>query len=82
VNRVVAADALMNSATEMMRQILANGPLAVAACIEAVNVGFDISLDAALSLEASLFGMLAGTADMKEGTQAFLEKRAAAFTGK
>jgi enoyl-CoA hydratase len=82
VNRVVAADALIGSATEMLRQILANGPLAVAACIEAVNLGLEMSLEGGLALEASHFGLLAATSDMREGTKAFLEKRPAEFTGK
>jgi len=82
VNRVVAADALILSATEMLRQILANGPLAVAACIEAVTLGLDMSLEGGLALEASHFGLLAATSDMREGTKAFLEKRPAEFTGK
>ncbi len=82
VNRVVAADALIQSATEMLRQILANGPLAVAACIEAVGLGLDMPLDGALSMEAAHFGLLAATSDMREGTTAFLEKRPAEFTGK
>ncbi len=82
VNRVVAADALMLSATEMLRQILANGPLAVAACIEAVTLGLDMPLEGGLALEASHFGLLAATSDMREGTKAFLEKRAAGFSGK
>jgi enoyl-CoA hydratase len=64
-----------------MRAILANGPLAVAACITAVNLGLDLALDEALALEASTFGGLAGTADKREGTRAFLEKRAPSFTG-
>lgn len=82
VNRVVAADSLMNAAAELLRQILANGPLAVAACIEAVNLGLDVSIDSGLALEASHFGLLAATEDMREGTRAFLEKRPAEFTGK
>jgi enoyl-CoA hydratase len=82
VNRVVAADALILSATEMLRQILAHGPLAVAACIEVVTLGLDMSLEGGLALEASHFGMLAATSDMREGTKAFLEKRPAEFTGK
>ena len=81
VNRVVPADQLMASAVAMLRAILANAPLAVAHCIEAVNNGFDASLDEALVLEATAFGMLAATDDKREGTRAFLEKRAAAFTG-
>lgn len=82
VNRVVAADALMTTATEMLRQILANGPLAVAACIEAVGLGLDMPLDGALGMEAAHFGLLAATSDMREGTTAFLEKRPAEFKGK
>lgn len=81
VNRVVAADALLGAASEMLRQILANGQLAVAACIEAVDLGLDMSLDGGLALEASHFGLLAATSDMREGTRAFLEKRPAEFKG-
>jgi enoyl-CoA hydratase len=79
VNQVVAADALVRSATEVLRRILANGPLAVAACIEAVDRGLDMSLDGGLALEATHFGLLAATNDMREGTKAFLEKRPAEF---
>jgi len=82
VNRVVAADSLINTATGMLRQIFSNGPLAVAACIEAVGFGLDMPLDAALAMEATHFGLLAATADMREGTAAFLEKRPAEFKGK
>jgi enoyl-CoA hydratase len=82
VNRVVAADALIASATELLQQILANGPLAVAACIQAVTLGLDMSLEAGLALEAGNFGLLAATSDMREGMKAFLEKRPAEFTGK
>jgi Enoyl-CoA hydratase/carnithine racemase len=82
VNRVVPADALLHSATELLRQILANGPLAVAACIEAVGLGLDIPLDGGLAMEAAHFGLLAATSDMREGTTAFLEKRPAEFKGK
>ena len=82
VNRVVAADALIPSATEMLKQILTNGPLAVAACIDAVNAGLDMSLEDGLALEADHFSRLVGTTDMREGTNAFLEKRPAEFTGK
>jgi enoyl-CoA hydratase len=82
VNRVVAADALIPTATEMLKQILANAPLAVAACIEAVTLGLDMSLEGGLALEANRFALLAATSDMREGTKAFLEKRPAEFTGK
>jgi enoyl-CoA hydratase len=82
VNRVVAGDQLIATATEMMRQILANAPLAIAQTIEAVNRGFELSLGDALALEATGFGLLAATEDKGEGTAAFLAKRAPVFTGK
>jgi enoyl-CoA hydratase len=81
VNRVVAANELLAAANAMMRAMLANAPLALAACVTAVNDGADAALDTALALEASAFGRLGATADKREGTRAFLEKRAATFTG-
>jgi enoyl-CoA hydratase len=82
VNKVVPADQLMGEATKMMKTILANGPLAVALCIEAVDRGLQMSLEEGLILEANHFGLLAATEDMREGTRAFMEKRAPAFKGK
>jgi enoyl-CoA hydratase len=81
VNRVVPADRLMTESEQVLRAILENGPLAVRACLEAVDAGLDAGLDEALLLEANLFGLLSGTADMREGTAAFLEKRKAGFKG-
>jgi len=82
VNRVVPADRLMAECEAMMQTILTNGPLAVRACLELVDAGSDMSLDEALLLEANYFGLLSATADMREGTTAFLEKRKAKFEGK
>jgi enoyl-CoA hydratase len=82
VNKVVAPEALMTAAHEMMNTILANGPLAVALCIEAVDRGLEMSLDEGLVLEANHFGLLAASEDMTEGMKAFLEKRAPAFKGR
>ena len=83
VNRVVpTGDAAVEAARAMLGQMLVNGPLALAQCIETVNRGAEISLEEALALEAAAFGMLAATDDMREGTSAFLEKRPAAFAGK
>ena len=82
VNRVVPADSLIETATALLKQIVANGPLAIAACIEAVELGLDMSLEGGLALEATHFGLLASSSDMKEGTKAFLEKRAAEFKRK
>jgi enoyl-CoA hydratase len=81
VNRVVPGAELLDAAGATMRSILTNAPLAVAHCIEVVNRGYDLTLDEALTLEATAFGLLASTQDKREGTRAFVEKRPAAFTG-
>jgi enoyl-CoA hydratase len=81
VNRVVPAADLMKTATEMMKSMIANAPLALAGCIEAVNRGYDVSIGDALAFEATAFGLLAATEDKREGTRAFLEKRPATFKG-
>lgn len=79
VNRVVPADQLAAATTELVSAILRNGPLAVAHCLEAVDNGLDMALDDGLLLEATLFGVGAASDEMREGTTAFLEKRAARF---
>jgi len=81
VNRVVPADRLLSESEQLLRSILENGPLAVQACLEAVDSGLDVGVDEALLLEANLFGLLSGTADMREGTAAFAAKRKPAFKG-
>jgi len=75
VNRVVEPVELTSAVTELLSSILANGPLAVSHCIEAVNHGLDMALEDALLLEATLFGLGASSPQMQEGTAAFLEKR-------
>ena len=79
VNKVVPADQLMAAAEELARTIAKRGPLAVRAAIEAVMSGSDMPFDEGQFLEATLFGLLASTEDMKEGMGAFLEKRQANF---
>jgi len=79
VNRVVPAERLLPESEQLLRTILENGPLAIRACLEAVDAGLDVGLEEALLLEANLFGLLSGTADMKEGTAAFLAKRKPEF---
>jgi enoyl-CoA hydratase len=81
VNRVVPADKLMSESESLLQTIIANGPLAIRACLEAVDAGLDTGLDQALLLEANHFGLLSGTQDMREGTKAFLEKRKPVFKG-
>jgi enoyl-CoA hydratase len=82
VNRVVPQDQLLPESERLLRAMLDNGPLAVAECIRMVNAEEDLSLDEALALETAGFGALAGTADFREGTGAFLEKRKAVFRGR
>lgn len=81
VNRVVPAERLLEESEQLLRTMLENGPLALRACLEAVDAAWDMSLDAALGLEAGYFGLLSSTADMREGTSAFLERRKPAFRG-
>ena len=82
VNRVVPAADLLSTADALLRLMIANAPLALASCIEAVVRGTETSLDDGLNLEANHFALLAGSQDMAEGTRAFLEKRPPVFAGR
>jgi enoyl-CoA hydratase len=82
VNEVTAAGDLIPRAEAIAQKIIANAPLAVQYAMEAVNKGMEMTLAEGLYLEAALFGVACATEDKKEGTTAFLEKRAAQFTGK
>jgi len=82
VNRVVPAAQLMDEAKKLAAQLAASAPIATAYIINAINKGVDMGFADACQYEATLFGLVASTDDMKEGTAAFLEKRKAAFKGK
>jgi enoyl-CoA hydratase len=82
VNRVIEPEALLETAREMARRMIANGPVAIALALEAVDRGISTTIDDAQILESNLFGLLASTTDMREGMNAFLEKRKAEFTGR
>jgi enoyl-CoA hydratase len=82
VNRVVPKEKLLAEAEALLRKMLANGPLSLRYVLEAVNDGLEMPLDEAQRAEATLFGLICSTGDMKEGTKAFLEKRPAKFQGK
>jgi len=82
VNRVVPRERLMAEAEGLLRKMTANGPVSLRFTMEAVNSGLELPLAEAQYLEATLFGLICTTDDMKEGTAAFLEKRPAKFTGK
>ncbi len=81
VDQVVAPDALIETATALLRAMVANAPLALAGCIEVVDRGLSLPLDEGCAIESDYFGLLSSTTDMREGMRAFLEKRAPVFTG-
>ncbi len=74
-------EAFIAEVKRLLKGMLKNAPLALGYAIEAVNRGLDVDLKAGLSLEGDLFGVLCATEDMREGMKAFLEKRAANFSG-
>jgi len=79
VHRICAPEGLTQEVTELLRSILRNGPSAVSYCLEAVRSGLDMAFDDGCLLEATLFGLCAAGDEMREGTVAFLEKRAPRF---
>jgi enoyl-CoA hydratase len=82
VNEIVPAADLMPRSEAILNEIATNAPLAVRYALDAVNKGMEMSQTEGLALEASYFGLCAGTEDKKEGTSAFLQKRAAQFHGR
>jgi enoyl-CoA hydratase len=82
VNRVVPREKLLAEAEALLRRMLANAPLSLRFTLEAVSAGLEMPSDEAQRFEATQFGLLCTTEDMKEGTRAFLEKRPARFQGK
>lgn len=81
VNRVVPAAELMREARTLAGALARGAPIASRYAIEAVNQGLEMPFASGCALEATLFGLLASTEDMREGTRAFLEKRKPAFKG-
>ncbi len=82
VNEIVPATDLITRAEAILNKIASNAPIAVKFALEAANKGMDTSQGEGLLLEASYFGLCAATEDKKEGTTAFLEKRAPRFQGR
>jgi enoyl-CoA hydratase/carnithine racemase len=82
VNEIVPAADLITRAETILRKIASNAPIAIKFALEAANKGMDTSQCEGLLLEASYFGLCAATEDKKEGTTAFLEKRAPQFRGR
>jgi enoyl-CoA hydratase len=81
VNRVVPAADLLAEAQTLAQTLASKAPVAVRYILEAVRTGLEMPLGDAEDSEATLFGLIACTADMREGTRAFLEKRKPEFKG-
>ncbi len=82
VDRVVPAAELMNEARALATKLAQKPAVSARLIIDAVNKGLQMSFAEAQIFEATLFGLVCATEDMREGTSAFLEKRKATFKGK
>lgn len=82
VNHVYEPADLLPAAQSLAEKIAANAPLAVRWAMEAIERGMEMPQEEGLAMEAALFGLCCATEDMREGTRAFLEKRAAKFRGR
>jgi enoyl-CoA hydratase len=82
VNRVVPQGALLAETRKLVDAMLRNGPLAVRAALEVITHGLEMPLAEGMLLEANAFAVLCASQDMREGLQAFLDKRKAAFQGR
>src|SRR6202166_429045 len=82
VNEIVPAADLIARSEAILTQIATNAPIAVKLALEATTKGLETSQDQGMLLEASYFGLCAATEDKKEGTKAFLERRAPQFHGR
>lgn len=80
VNHVVPQNQLIEFCQGLAQKIIKNAPVALSEAIQAVNASFDKTKNG-YETEINAFGRLFGTADFKEGTKAFLEKRKANFRG-
>ena len=78
----IAVNSTGHSHPDVVKAILEQAPIAVRLVLEAVETGLDLTVDEALLLEANHFGLLSSTADMREGTAAFLARRKAEFKGR
>jgi enoyl-CoA hydratase len=82
VDRVVPGAELMAAALALAMELAAKAPVAARAILEAVHKGLQMPFAEGQAYEATLFGLVATTEDMQEGTRAFLEKRKPAFRGR
>lgn len=81
-SRVVAPGALHDDAVALAKELAAKAPVAIRYVLAAVHEGAELPLEAATRIEATYFGLVAATDDMREGTRAFVEKRKPVFQGR
>ena len=81
INKLTDFAEVETEAFSLAEKISRLAPLAIRACLKAVAEGFDLPLEEGLKIESELFAQIFSTADMREGTRAFLEKRAPVFKG-
>ena len=81
VNHVFPQEELLAACKKIALKIVKNSPVAISSAIRAVNAGYKDGING-FDTEVEEFGKCFGTADFKEGTTAFIEKRKAVFPGK
>ncbi|UCE02785.1 MAG: enoyl-CoA hydratase/isomerase family protein [Candidatus Latescibacterota bacterium] len=79
VNRVVPLEKLIEETGKLVGAMLRNAPVALAAALESIHLGLDMAMEQGMVLEANSFGVVSATEDMREGMQAFLDKRKPEF---
>jgi enoyl-CoA hydratase len=82
VNAVFPAPELRGAALKMAQALAASAPVAIRYAMDAIDRGLEMTQAEGCAMEAALFGLVASTDDMREGTRAFLEKRKAEFKGR
>jgi enoyl-CoA hydratase len=82
INRLVPPADLLTEALALGSDIAQLAPLAIRACLKAVTYGLQQPLEKGMAMERELFATLFATEDVREGTAAFLEKRAPVFKGR
>ena len=81
VNEITTPENLLERAKALLNELAGLGPVALQSILSVIHQGYDLSLEEAFELEAAHFGLCCTTADKREGVNAFLEKRAAVFSG-
>ena len=81
INNIFSPETLIEECMKMAELIASKAPRAISASMDAIRSAEDLGTKEGMEFEAVIFGEICGTSDFKEGTQAFLEKRPAIFSG-